>query len=323
MVRMRDEATPELLEAARARDDRRRDPVPVRRTSSRPASRPRSSGSSAAPAGGQPSAARRDRPGGRRGQAPARGRRRSARPRSSEPTGDAAAVLGRGRGDRLVPAPARRQRRPRSGARRRRRRARSSPSRAFSDDAGRRRRGRRRVRRGAPEGRRRGDGEALPGPRARRASTPTSPPSVVAAPRSECAPGIEPFEAAVAAGIDLVMVANATYTALDPDAPAGAVRARRRARASRPDRVRRRRDHRRPRGGLDRGHPRTAEDAAVDAARAGADVLLFASGAAPAAIAARAARARSRGLLDRAALEESYCGYESQAAASRTPSRRG
>ena len=101
------------------------------------------------------------------------------------------------------------------------------------------------------------------------------------------------------------MVATATYTALDPDAPA-ALSERVVGRELR-DRI----------GfdgvvitdDLEAGSitaTRTAEQAAVDAARAGADVLLFASGAAPGPIAAALERAARRGTLDRASLEASY-----------------
>ena len=129
--------------------------------------------------------------------------------------------------------------------------------------------------------------------------------SVVAAPRSDVRAGIEPFEAAVAAGVDLVMVGTATYTALDPDAPA-ALSERVVGRELR-DRI----------GfdgvvitdDLEAGSitaTRTAEDAAVDAARAGTDILLFAKRAGPGPIAAALARAARRGGLDRASLEAAY-----------------
>jgi beta-N-acetylhexosaminidase len=129
--------------------------------------------------------------------------------------------------------------------------------------------------------------------------------SVVAAPRSDVRAGIEPFEAAVAAGVDLVMVSTATYTALDPDAPA-ALSERVVGRELR-DRI----------GfdgvvitdDLEAGSitaTRTAEDAAVDAARAGTDILLFAKRAGPGPIAAALARAARRGGLDRASLEAAY-----------------
>ena len=129
--------------------------------------------------------------------------------------------------------------------------------------------------------------------------------SVVAAPRADVRSGIEPFEAAVAAGVDLVMVATATYTAFDPDAPAAL--SERVVSGELRDRI-----------GFDGvvitddleagsiAATRTAEDAAVAAARAGADVLLFANGAAPGPIAAALARAARRGLLDRASLEAAY-----------------
>ncbi len=49
-----------------------------------------------------------------------------------------------------------------------------------------------------------------------------------------------------------------------------------------------------------------APEAGVEAARAGADVLLFAGDADPVAIHERLLRALQRGLLDRDAMEESY-----------------
>ncbi len=45
-------------------------------------------------------------------------------------------------------------------------------------------------------------------------------PSVISADRAALGPGLMPFRSAVAAGIDLVMVSNATYPALDAAAPA-------------------------------------------------------------------------------------------------------
>jgi beta-N-acetylhexosaminidase len=45
-------------------------------------------------------------------------------------------------------------------------------------------------------------------------------PSSIDASRAELEPGLEPFLAAIDAGVDLVMVSNATYPALDPDHPA-------------------------------------------------------------------------------------------------------
>jgi beta-N-acetylhexosaminidase len=45
-------------------------------------------------------------------------------------------------------------------------------------------------------------------------------PSAIDASRDQLEPGLEPFTAAIDAGIELVMVANATYPALDPDEPA-------------------------------------------------------------------------------------------------------
>ena len=130
-------------------------------------------------------------------------------------------------------------------------------------------------------------------------------PSVVAAPRSDVRAGIEPFEAAVAAGVDLVMVANATYTALDPDAPA-ALSERVVSRELR-DRI----------GfdgvvitdDLEAGSitaTRTAEDAAVDAARCRRRRAAVREAGPPAPIAAALARAARRGALDRASLEAAY-----------------
>jgi beta-N-acetylhexosaminidase len=45
-------------------------------------------------------------------------------------------------------------------------------------------------------------------------------PSTVDASRADLAPGLEPFRAAIDASIPLIMVSNATYTAYDPDRPA-------------------------------------------------------------------------------------------------------
>jgi len=45
-------------------------------------------------------------------------------------------------------------------------------------------------------------------------------PSSVDASRTELEPGLEPFRAAIAASIPLVMIANATYPAYDPELPA-------------------------------------------------------------------------------------------------------
>jgi beta-N-acetylhexosaminidase len=130
-------------------------------------------------------------------------------------------------------------------------------------------------------------------------------PSAVDASRSQLRAGMEPFEAAVAAGIGLVMVSNATYPALDPDAPAG-LSARIVGRELR---------GRLGFGGVvitdDLEAPSiaatlSAPEAGVEAARAGADVLLFAGDADPVAIHERLLRALQRGLLDRDAMEESY-----------------
>ena len=130
-------------------------------------------------------------------------------------------------------------------------------------------------------------------------------PSVVSASRSELRAGLEPFEAAIADGVGLVMMSNATYPALDPDTPAGL--SRRIVEQELRDRL-----------GFDgvvitddlEAGSISAElappDAAVAAARAGADVVLFAKGADPGPIAAGLSRAAERGLLDHASLEASY-----------------
>jgi beta-N-acetylhexosaminidase len=130
-------------------------------------------------------------------------------------------------------------------------------------------------------------------------------PSSVAASRAELRAGLEPFEAAIAAGVGLVMVANATYPALDPDAPAvlserivgGELRGRLGY-----DGVVITDDLEAP----SIGSVFAAPDAAVEAARAGADVLLFATGADHRPVQARMLRAVQEGLLERTAMEESY-----------------
>jgi beta-N-acetylhexosaminidase len=130
-------------------------------------------------------------------------------------------------------------------------------------------------------------------------------PSTIEASRSQLRAGMEPFEAAIANGIGLVMVSNATYPALDPEAPAGLS----------PRVVERELRERLGFGGVvitdDLEAPSIAAalappEAGVDAARAGADVLLFATGAAPGPIQDALIRALHRGLLDRGAMEESY-----------------
>jgi beta-N-acetylhexosaminidase len=130
-------------------------------------------------------------------------------------------------------------------------------------------------------------------------------PSVVDASRSELRRGLEPFDEATASGIGLVMMSNATYSALDPDTPAG-LSARIVERELR-DRL-----------GFDgvvitddlEAGSITATlappDAAVEAARAGADIVLFAKGAEPEPIAQALLEAARRGALDRASLEASY-----------------
>ena len=129
--------------------------------------------------------------------------------------------------------------------------------------------------------------------------------STVDASRSDLRAGMAPFEAAIAAGIGLVMVSNATYPALDPDAPAA---------VSQPVIER----ELRGRLGFDGvvitddleapsiAASYTAPDAGLAAARAGADVLLFATGADSGPIHEKLVRALQRGLLDRGAVEESY-----------------
>ena len=130
-------------------------------------------------------------------------------------------------------------------------------------------------------------------------------PTAVDASRADLRAGMVPFEAAVESGIGLVMVSNATYPAFDSDAPAGLS----------PRIVERELRDRLGFGGVvitdDLEAPSIAAtlpapDAGVEAARAGADVLLFATGAAPGPIQAALVRALHRGLLDREALEESY-----------------
>jgi beta-N-acetylhexosaminidase len=130
-------------------------------------------------------------------------------------------------------------------------------------------------------------------------------PSAVDASRSQLRVGMEPFEAAIAAGVGVVMVSNATYPAFDANAPAGLS----------PRIVE---DELRGRLGFDGvvitddlqapsiATTLPAPEAGVEAARAGSDVLLFAGGADPAPIHARLLDALQRGLLDRGTMEESY-----------------
>jgi beta-N-acetylhexosaminidase len=130
-------------------------------------------------------------------------------------------------------------------------------------------------------------------------------PSVVDASGAELRRGLEPFEAAIASSIGLVMMSNATYSGLDPDTPAGLS-----------ERIVNRELRRRLgfegvviTDDLEAGAITAAlapPDAATQAAMAGADVLLFATGAEPGPIAAALARAARRGTLDRASLEASY-----------------
>jgi beta-N-acetylhexosaminidase len=129
-------------------------------------------------------------------------------------------------------------------------------------------------------------------------------PSVVEAPRSALREAMAPFQAAVASGIGLVMLSNATYPALDSERPAA---------LSAPI-VR----ELRQRLGFDGvvitddllagaiASTRSAPDAAVDAARAGADVLLFARATDPGAVHDALLRAARNGSLERAGLEASY-----------------
>ncbi len=101
-------------------------------------------------------------------------------------------------------------------------------------------------------------------------------PSAIDASRAELEAGLEPFRAAIEAGFELVMIANATYPALDPELPAS------QSRRVIEGLLRRRLGYRGvvitddlgagalTGAGLDEG------EAAVGAARAGADLLLFA-----------------------------------------------
>jgi beta-N-acetylhexosaminidase len=129
-------------------------------------------------------------------------------------------------------------------------------------------------------------------------------PSVVHASRRALRSAMAPFRAAVESGIGLVMLSNATYPGLDPDAPA-AVSTRI---------VGELRDGL----GFDGvvitddllagaiSSTLAPTDAAVEAARAGADVLLFARPTDPDESYRALLRAARNGKLDRAALEASY-----------------
>jgi beta-N-acetylhexosaminidase len=129
-------------------------------------------------------------------------------------------------------------------------------------------------------------------------------PSVVDASRPRLRDAMAPFRAAAESGVGLVMLSNATYTALDPDTPAPVSR----------------RVVRELREGLGFdgvvitddllagaiASNFSAPDAAVEAARAGADVLLFAGAIDPGEITRALLRAARNGRLDRSALEASY-----------------
>ncbi len=81
-------------------------------------------------------------------------------------------------------------------------------------------------------------------------------PSAIDASRAALDAGLEPFRAAIEAGFELVMVANATYPAFEPGSPGLAVAARDRGAAAPAARLSGRRDHRRPRRRrADRGGP--------------------------------------------------------------------
>ena len=130
-------------------------------------------------------------------------------------------------------------------------------------------------------------------------------PRVVEAPLSDLRAGLVPFEAAIASGIDIVMVGSAVYPALDRGA--AAMLSERIVTGELRDRL-----------GFDGvvitddleagsiGAELAPADAAVEAAAAGADILLLATGAAPGPVAQRVRRALARGELERAAAEQSY-----------------
>lgn len=129
--------------------------------------------------------------------------------------------------------------------------------------------------------------------------------SVVDAPLGKLDNGLEPFRAAVGAGVDLVMTANAVYPAIDVEAPAslsepvieGALRGELGFEGvvitddlmagSIQDEL-------------------TPPQAAVQAARAGADILLFAKATDPAPIERGLLQAAESGKLSRESLEASY-----------------
>jgi beta-N-acetylhexosaminidase len=128
-------------------------------------------------------------------------------------------------------------------------------------------------------------------------------PSTIAGSRADLAPDLEPFRSAVDAGVAMVMTANATYPALDPDRPASLSRSVTRL----------------LRGELGFEGVVITDDllagaisaagygpgpAAVAAAGAGADLLLFAPLPAPDALPALVAAIR-RGNLDREPLLDS------------------
>ncbi|HEX2468171.1 MAG TPA: glycoside hydrolase family 3 N-terminal domain-containing protein [Solirubrobacterales bacterium] len=127
--------------------------------------------------------------------------------------------------------------------------------------------------------------------------------SVVERSRRELAPGLEPFRAAVGATVPLVMTSNATYPAYDPERPASLSAVITRLLRSElgfngvvitDDLLA---------GGI-AGAGYAPAEAAVAAARAGADLLLFARLPAPEALPALVA-AQRRGTLDPNALRGS------------------
>ncbi len=124
--------------------------------------------------------------------------------------------------------------------------------------------------------------------------------SAVDALREELSADLEPFRAAVEAGVPVVMTSNATYSGLDPRRPGSlspeVIRLLRKGLAF--DGVVITDDLQ---AGAISGSGYTSDEAAVAAARAGADLLLFARLAAPEALPALVAAIR-RETLDRQAL---------------------